>query len=378
MHADTVTVRPRRRIHNPLTLFLLWASKTDPRLVAVCSRWAIATQAAFGLLVLFTTSLAFCSAYYTLSTVGVNERWLPWIAGAYAIFIFTIDREIVGSLDRATAFVRPLLALFIGMVVAVPVELWIFQDRVDQELAKQYRQNNKEQLDQLRDAEAQMEKRRADLQATLAELRKREADWGHVMDDELVGRPNDGRTGVSGDGPVFENARAQQAAVRLRIEEVRHDLKQLEQSLPRERQRLEKEFQRLEVAKVTSFTTRYEALQDVIHSSPALYRLSWGVTLFLILLEMSGALMKLLTPHVDYHHLVNAVIQENVLRIDEIAFRNYEQAKNDPMKAQQSVAEKFASVRFPVVPKAESEANETIFEESDDTASRRSAGCNAA
>ena len=131
------TFRPRpRRIYNPLTLLLLWASKTDPKLVVVCSRWAQSTQAAFGLLVLITTALAFCSAYYTLSTLGVADRWLPWITAAYTIFIFTIDREIVGSLDRTTAFIRPILALFIGMVVAVPVELWIFQDRVDQELAK--------------------------------------------------------------------------------------------------------------------------------------------------------------------------------------------------------------------------------------------------
>jgi len=380
MQTSTPAFRPRhRRIYNPLTLLLLFASKTDPRLIAVCSRWAIATQAAFGVLVLFTSALAFCSAYYTLSTVGVSDRWLPWIAGAYTAFIFTVDREIVGSLDRATAFVRPILALFIGMVVAVPVELWIFQDRVDQELVKQYRQNNKEQLDQMREGEARLEQRRAELQSTLADLRKQDADWGHVMDDELVGRPKDGRTGVSGVGPVFENARTQQQAVRQRIAEVRRDLEQLERSLPQERQRLEKEFQRQELTKVTSFATRYEALQDVLHNSPALNRLSWGVTLFLMFLEMSGALMKLLTPHVDYQHLVNAEIQENVLRIDEIAFRNYEQAKSDPMKPYVSVAEKFASVRFPAGEELVSEMeDETADEESDGTAAERAADGNAA
>jgi hypothetical protein len=381
LHTTTTNKRPLRSpvsVRNPLTLLLFWASKTDPRLAAVCSRWAIATQAAFGVLVLFTTALAFCSAYYTLSTLGVSDRWLPWIAGAYTVFIFTIDREIVGGLDRATAFVRPVLALFIGMVVAVPVELWIFQDRIDQELAKQYRQNNREQFDRLRDGEARMEKRRVELEAMLADLRNQESDWGRVMDDELVGRPKGGRTGIGGAGPVFENARTQQEAVRQQIEEMRRDLGQLERTVTQERQRLEREFQRQEVGKVTSFTTRYEALQDVIHGSPALYRLSWGVTLFLVFLEMSGALMKLLTPHVDYHHLVNAEIQENVLRIDEIAFRNYEQAKNDPTKPQLSVAEKFASVRFAPVLEVKSKVDDTVNEEPDDTAAERSAGSHAA
>jgi hypothetical protein len=148
IYAKAVAARPRpRRILNPLTLLLLWASKTDHELVLVCSRWAIATQAAFGLLVLFTTSLAFCSSYYTLSTLNVSDRWVLWIAAAYTCFIFVLDREIVGGLDKVTAFVRPLMALMIGMVVAVPVELWIFQDRVDQQLAMQYRENNREQPD---------------------------------------------------------------------------------------------------------------------------------------------------------------------------------------------------------------------------------------
>jgi hypothetical protein len=148
---------------------------------------------------------------------------------------------------------------------------------------------------------------------------------------------------------VFENAKVQQVAVRQRMDEVRRDLEQLRGSLPEERQRLEKAFEREEVAKVTNFVTRYEALQDVIHSSSALYRLSWGVTLFFIFLEMTPATMKLLTPHVDYHHLVNAEIRENVTRIDEIADRNYRLAIENPEAPGLSVAEKFAKVRYSTV-----------------------------
>src|SRR5206468_4270007 len=85
--------------------------------------------------------------------------------------------------------------------------------------------------------------------------------------------------------------------------------------------------------------------QDVIHSSPALYRLSWGVLLFLMFLEMSVALMKSLTPHVDYHHLVNAEIRENIARIDELADRNYRRAMEDPENDEPSVSEKFTRVR---------------------------------
>lgn len=60
-------------IRNPITLVLLWASKSDPRLVAVCSRWARSTQVAFGIFVLFTSVLALTAAYYTLSTFNVPQ-----------------------------------------------------------------------------------------------------------------------------------------------------------------------------------------------------------------------------------------------------------------------------------------------------------------
>src|SRR4029077_12870119 len=98
-------------------------------------------------------------------------------------------REIVGSPDEKTADVRPLLALLIGTLVAVPMELLVFQERVDQDLQRKYREDNNQQLDALRAAQSVSDQRRHELENTLAELRKQETDWGKVMDDELVGRP---------------------------------------------------------------------------------------------------------------------------------------------------------------------------------------------
>lgn len=341
-------------VRNPISLILFWLSKTDSRLVSVCSRWAIATQVAFGVFVAFTATLAFGAAYYTLSTLRAPSSLIPWISLAWAIFILFLDREIAGSLDKTTAIVRPFLALFIGTLVAIPIELWVFQQRIDQELQRQYRQDNKEQFDRLGAKEAQLDSRRHDLQSTLYDLRKEEADWGKILDSEAVGLVGSGRSGVPGAGPAFRNAEAQQASVRQRISEVREDLEHLDASLPNERQRLEQGFQREEVGKTTDFVTRYEALDRVIHSSDALYRLSWLITLAMIMIEMTPAILKILTPHVDYHHLVQAEIRENVTRIDEIAERNFRLAMENPEVPRHSVAEKFIIVRYSPIPNTSS------------------------
>lgn len=336
----------RAPIRNPVSLGLAWLSKSDARLMALCSRWAVATQIAFGVFVLFTATLAFGAAYYTLSTLNAPASLVPWIALGWSVFILFLDREIAGSLDKTTAIVRPFLALFIGALVAIPIELWVFQARIDQALQRQYRDDNKQQLDALRVSELRLDQRRADLENTLEDLRKQEAGWGKILDAEAVGRSGPGRTGIPGAGPVFQNAQAQQASVRQRIQEVHRDLDEMRRSLPEERRRLESRFRNEEVGKVSDFVTRYEALDKVVHSSDPLYRLSWLITLALILVEMTPALLKILTPHMDYHHLVRAEIRENIARIDEISDRNYRLAMESPEVPTLSVAEKFMIVRY--------------------------------
>src|ERR1035437_7299201 len=130
---------PPMPVRNPATLALFWLSKTDTRLVSVCSRWAMATQAAFGAFVLFTAALAFGAAYYTLSTLNAPSGLVPWTAVGWSIVVGLLDREIAGSLDKTTAVVRPFLALFLGTLTAIPIELYVFQQRVDQQLQRQYR-----------------------------------------------------------------------------------------------------------------------------------------------------------------------------------------------------------------------------------------------
>src|ERR1700677_512236 len=91
----------------------------------------------------------------------------------------------------------------------------------------------------------------------------------------LAGRTELGRTGVRGAGPVFENAKNRQALVREARYEAGGALEQFNRSLPNERQRIEAQFQREEVPEARDFVTRFEALDRVVHSSGALFRLSW-------------------------------------------------------------------------------------------------------
>jgi hypothetical protein len=171
--------------------------------------------------------------------------------------------------------------------------------------------------------------------------------WGDVMDSELVGRSGRGRSGIAGQGPVYNNAALQQARVRGIIAEARRDL-DFNHANAAEQAQMEKQFSRHEVRKVTSFVVRYEALHEVTGASWPLFWMSWAVTLFFIPIEMTPALMKVLTTSADYHHMVAAEMKENIVRIDEIAELNLQIAMKNPTDPEPSIVEKFAFVRFGV------------------------------
>lgn len=342
-NAFSPTVRPTR---NPLVMALHWASKTDPSIIPLCGWWTRQTQAALGFFVLFTSALALCSGTYTLTTLNVQPPANLLLGALWCLFIFYIDREIVGALDKRMAVVRPVLSLFIGVLVAVPVELWVFQDRVDQEIDKVYRTDNQDVTQKLEDGQKEIMQRRKTLQGRYESLLAEDKKWGDVMDSELVGRSGNHRSGIAGQGPVYNNAAEQQARVRRLAAEARRDLEEFNRTNEADQARLEKQFGRQEVRKVTSFVVRYEALHRVTSASWSLFWMSWAVTLFFIVIEMTPALMKMLATSADYQHIVAAEMKENIVRIDEIAERNLQIAMKSPTEPEPSVVEKFAFVRF--------------------------------
>jgi len=331
---------------NLLTRLLLWLAKADISLMRLCSRWSIDTGAATGLAVFLSALWAGGAMFYTLSTVQVPHSLLPYLSAAWVVFVGLIDREISGALDRKAAIVRPIVALFMGTIVAVPVELLILGGPIDQDLQGRYLMANKAQLKNLSEGEARLEKRRTDLEATLDKLRQEEAQWSHATDDELVGRSRLGRSRQSGAGPAYRNALDQLAAVRQRIDEIRRDRQQVEKSLSFERERLEREFHRQEVTLVTDFPSRFIALGRVTKASPALNRMSLWITLTIVLIEMCPTFLKLLMPRTDYQRLLRADMDERIARIDALAALVYERVFRLPESPDRSIAEKLEHVRF--------------------------------
>ena len=159
----------KRRLHiRPLLNVLLWLSKTDYYVLSLCPTTARNTLASLGMMVMFTTALAFASSLYTLKTAVVPpDVGLAWpiavaLALVYAFGILIIDREIVGatSTSAQAQVIRFLFALLIATAVSYPVKLLFFEGRIVNEIDQMLEEEHAPKIEHIENLKLKIDKER--------------------------------------------------------------------------------------------------------------------------------------------------------------------------------------------------------------------------
>jgi hypothetical protein len=136
----------------------LWLAKTDYYVLALSTYQSRIILSGMGMMVVFTSLMALCTSAYTISSTMITAgeglaRWLPTVALSllYAFGIMIIDREIVGSSGNAgkwrnmvSGIVRIVFAIGIATTVSFPVELKLFEGRINTEIQKMEDETNRE------------------------------------------------------------------------------------------------------------------------------------------------------------------------------------------------------------------------------------------
>ncbi len=128
-----------------MSSFLYYCAGSDWQLLQRCGRWERFRHSAIGTFVILTGLLAFVSGGYALSTVFEDSLQLAIsVAALWGFLIFSLDRFIVMAMAETSvwrrtvhALPRLLLAIFIALVVARPLELRIFEEEIEAEIARQ-------------------------------------------------------------------------------------------------------------------------------------------------------------------------------------------------------------------------------------------------
>lgn len=126
----------------PIGLFLMWVAKADKYALSICTDASKNNVMGLGKLVMFTTALAFCTSWYTISSMMLpHEPFFSFVLGpvlamVYAFGIFLIDREIVSAVKTSwlSNTARVIFAVVIAMTVSYPVKLLLLQDAIRDEI----------------------------------------------------------------------------------------------------------------------------------------------------------------------------------------------------------------------------------------------------
>jgi len=169
-HRDVEDVKRDQHIGKLEDIFLFLA-KTDYYVLHACTYSARRTLQALGGMVLFTGSLAFFSAMYTIMTTVVTDEssLLRWpialaLSAVYAFGIFMIDREIVASKGGFIPGVaRFLFAMLIATAVSYPVKLKFFEGAIQTEIQTMAENRHSDALQKLENPNVQGRETQRDL-----------------------------------------------------------------------------------------------------------------------------------------------------------------------------------------------------------------------
>lgn len=132
-------------INNKLDRFLLWVSNVDLDTLNECPKYETQRYKLIGTILLFLGALSFFSAYYAITETqlySTNPFTQILLAFIIASIIFNIDRYLISSIIvppntlvwkkvfSLSFFIRLILSILIGIVISTPIEIKLFEDKI--------------------------------------------------------------------------------------------------------------------------------------------------------------------------------------------------------------------------------------------------------
>ena len=349
----------KRRLHiRPLLNVLLWLSKTDYYVLSLCPTTARNTLASLGMMVMFTTSLAFASSLYTLKTAVVPpDASLAWpisvvLALVYAFGILIIDREIVGATSTSAwaQMIRLLFALLIATAVSYPVKLLFFEGRIVNEIDQMLEEEHALKIERIENLRSTIDKERWEQREGIRSQIDAIDNDIKVLDEEIKREGN-----IVNCGPKCQALLAQK---KERMEERLGLVERLENlattgALPapilEEINELEAEMKaRRDVA--YDFLYKMEALDRIGEEVGLSYRfISYFLFMFFLALEIVPLILKWTLGKTEYHYYIEARTQINNQKIVSWAnlylkWMQENEADQDALERVPEVTDKIAEV----------------------------------
>lgn len=302
--------------------FLLICSGSNLKLLEK-SPTEINKHAGIGGVILFTAILAALSSGYALYSVFDNYWAAIGFGLLWGLMIFNLDRFIVASMRKSGNFLRQfftatpriVLAALLGIVIAKPLELRIFEKEIDKQLNVIINRNKTALQDSVNLRYAQLSAthsaERNEIYNRINSLREDYNEASTELEKEVVGTATETTSGKVGYGP---NAKRKEELKQSKKEELDAYILQMQprlSELDKEMDALSQNKQKeLDAAKpkeegYNGFAARMQALDELTKNNKILGIASLFIMGVFIALEMAPVLVKLISPKGPYDYLLD-------------------------------------------------------------------------
>ena len=339
--------------------FFLWLSKTDLNVAwRVASPETVMTQQAIGAMVLNTGIFAFISVYYAVSTTFFykpsDSALLPvLIALFYGSAIMLVDREIVSSnlashnwKSYASVVFRIVFSVFLGIVLAKPMELKVLEGAISEQVAKDMQLVHEDKLNKIDEIEQWKNKWEAEQKNPIK------------LQLEILGeafRTKDEQARIEGEkqecGVKCKNLEADRAKIKAEMDGLKAELAGIDDKIhylkdpELQRKEEDKKLLREELAKdeekaQADFLTRFRALHNITHPRPeekvkseGASTIVLGIQIVFVLFELLPVLIKLLMDKNEYQTYTSCRREIAMQKMHVLTSEALKQIKTDPYNA---------------------------------------------
>lgn len=274
-----------------------------------------------GIIVFMTGILAAISGSYAFFSI-FNDPWLALLFGFFwGLIIFFLDWYLVSSLRKennlkkelAIATPRFILAVFIAVIIARPLELRLFEKEIKTQT--QILVQGKKQLIKsgINEAFNEIETLKADNQRYYDQIKKLEDKRSNLFDLFIAEAEGRSPNGLVGKGPVYREKKLEYDKIEsdlLKTKEIFEPLitannKRIEALMQMKARQFDEGIQIYDNSDNEGFLSRLEAFSDLKKNNIRIALASWFIILLFICIEVSPIIVKLISERGPYDEFLD-------------------------------------------------------------------------
>ena len=304
-----------RQRSNVLNEFLWWCAGVNKQILRQCPT-DYAKYAGAGGTIFFTSVMAVISSSYAIYFVFEN-RIISVIFGLiWGSLIFNLDRYMVNTMysdglptiswgEIRSGLPRIIMAIFLGVVISTPLEMKVFEDRINSQLVQDNIERTNKSRQKAWEGNVTLVQRRDLLEKEQREIIQRLANANKELKEEGEGTALSGKVGH---GPIYKEKEMNRDAIQKELDDWNaaheQELKSIRNQIEGNTKATNDDIDK--GAKENGFCVRYEAFANVKANNTSLQIVSLVIMLLFIIIETAPTFFKMMVTSGPYDDMLRA------------------------------------------------------------------------